>query len=46
MSEHVHVRVNQGVAVTENGELVEEYRCGCGVIWTRVHRVDKGRREL
>ncbi|MFI7697791.1 hypothetical protein [Nonomuraea sp. NPDC049480] len=45
MSEHVHVRVRDGLAITEEGELVEEYRCGCGATWTRVHRADDGRPE-
>ncbi|MGI5286345.1 hypothetical protein ACQEVF_23805 [Nonomuraea polychroma] len=45
MSEHVHVRVNNGLAVTESGELVEEYGCRCGATWTRVHRADEGRPE-
>lgn len=42
MSTHVHVRVNYGMAVTEDGDLIEEYRCGCGATWTRVHRADEG----
>ncbi|WP_169729407.1 hypothetical protein [Thermoactinospora rubra] len=45
MSEHVHVRVNHGLAVTEDGDLVEEYRCRCGATWTRVHPVHEGRPE-
>ncbi|GAA5068329.1 hypothetical protein HNP84_008358 [Thermocatellispora tengchongensis] len=42
MSKHVHVRVRQGMAVSENGDLIEEYRCGCGATWTMVHRIDEG----
>ncbi|MDP4510979.1 hypothetical protein [Nonomuraea turcica] len=42
MSDHIHVRVNNGLAVTEAGELVEEYRCRCGATWTRVHHTDEG----
>ncbi|MBB4913232.1 hypothetical protein [Streptosporangium saharense] len=46
MSIHVHVRVSGGLAVTESGELVEDYRCGCGATWTDVHRVDEGQPEI
>jgi hypothetical protein len=45
MSKHVHVRVSHGLAVTEDGDLIEEYRCGCGAAWTCVHRADEGRPE-
>lgn len=45
MSEHVHVRVNEGLAVNDAGELVESQRCGCGATWTRVYRVEEGEPE-
>lgn len=45
MDEHVHVRVHEGVAVSDAGELVETLRCGCGAAWTKVFRVDEGTPE-
>lgn len=45
MSMHVHVRVNAGLAVTEDGELVELTRCQCGASWTRTYRVEEGEPE-
>ncbi|MEV0489801.1 hypothetical protein [Streptomyces atratus] len=39
MSEHVHVRINQVLGVTENGELVEHFCCRCGATWTKTYRV-------
>jgi len=39
MSEHVHVRINRGLGVTENGELVEDSYCRCGATWTKVYQV-------
>ncbi|WP_204056802.1 hypothetical protein [Microbispora corallina] len=45
MSTHVHVRLADDLAVTEDGDLVERYRCGCGATWTRVHRAEEGRPE-
>jgi hypothetical protein len=45
MSEHVHVRVGHGLAVTEDGDLIEQYRCKCGQTWTHVHRADEGHPE-
>jgi hypothetical protein len=45
MSEHVHVRVPQGVAVTEDGELVERTRCRCGATWTRTYQVESPEQE-
>jgi hypothetical protein len=38
MSRHVHVRVSSGLAVSEDGDLIEEYSCRCGATWTRVHQ--------
>jgi hypothetical protein len=38
MAEHVHVRINQGMAVSESGELVEHSACRCGATWTRTYQ--------
>ncbi|MFE2432899.1 hypothetical protein [Actinacidiphila soli] len=35
MSQHVHVRLNHGLAVSEDGDLIEQSRCRCGATWTR-----------
>ncbi|MDN5384833.1 MULTISPECIES: hypothetical protein [Streptomyces] len=40
MSEHVHVRINKGLGVTEDGELVEHSYCRCGTTWTKVYQVE------
>ncbi|MFI5683094.1 hypothetical protein [Streptomyces sp. NPDC051636] len=46
MSEHVHVRINRGLAVSENGELVEYSSCRCGATWSRAYQVeDEGSTE-
>ncbi|MCD0484000.1 hypothetical protein [Streptacidiphilus sp. ASG 303] len=45
MGEHVHVRVNRGLSVTEDGQLVELSRCPCGESWTRSYRPDEGAPE-
>ncbi|MFV0127417.1 hypothetical protein ACLGI4_06830 [Streptomyces sp. HMX112] len=37
MSTHVHVRVQHGLGVSGDGELVEHYRCRCGAAWTRTY---------
>jgi hypothetical protein len=37
MPEHVHVRLTQGLAVTETGDLVEYSACRCGASWTKTH---------
>jgi hypothetical protein len=39
MSEHVHVRINKGLGVTESGELVEHSSCRCGATWTKTYQV-------
>ncbi|MFF8974298.1 hypothetical protein [Streptomyces sp. NPDC014995] len=39
MSEHVHVRINQGLGITENGELVEHSSCRCGATWSKTYQV-------
>ncbi|GAA2537093.1 MULTISPECIES: hypothetical protein [Streptomyces] len=40
MGNHVHVRLHQGLSVSEEGELVEHYRCRCGATWTKVYQAD------
>jgi hypothetical protein len=43
MSEHVHVRINQGLGVAEDGELVEHSSCRCGATWKKTYQVpDEG----
>ncbi|WP_162842191.1 hypothetical protein [Sphaerimonospora mesophila] len=42
MSVHVHVRHTDGLAVTEDGELMETTRCQCGATWTSTFRVEEG----
>lgn len=42
---HVHVRLSHGLAVTEDGELVELTRCRCGASWTSVYLVEEGEPE-
>jgi hypothetical protein len=39
MSQHVHVRLSDGMAVSEDGELVEHTRCRCGATWTKTYAV-------
>ncbi|HEX5566914.1 MAG TPA: hypothetical protein VFY14_08350 [Streptomyces sp.] len=38
MAEHVHVRLNHGLEVSEEGELIELSRCRCGATFTRTYR--------
>ncbi|UGY90526.1 hypothetical protein [Streptomyces gobiensis] len=45
MSKHVHVRISRGLAVTEEGELLEQSDCRCGATWTRTYRADEGEVE-
>lgn len=42
MSKHVHVRLNDSLAMTPEGELVEMYRCRCGATWTKVYWTPEG----
>ncbi|MFC5633398.1 hypothetical protein [Streptomyces bullii] len=42
MSQHVHVRISDGIAVSEDGELVERSRCRCGATWIRTYPADEG----
>jgi hypothetical protein len=45
MGEHVHVRLRQGLGVSDEGELVEHSRCSCGDTWTKTYKVDDGQPE-
>ncbi|MFF9867899.1 hypothetical protein ACF1G0_21165 [Streptomyces sp. NPDC013953] len=45
MGKHVHVRVHQGMGVSDAGELVEHYRCRCGETWTKSYQVGDGDAE-
>jgi hypothetical protein len=45
MADHVHVRLSQGLSVSQDGELIEHSRCRCGATWTTVHRADGGEPE-
>ncbi|GIH64852.1 hypothetical protein [Microbispora siamensis] len=45
MSVHVHVRLNDGYAVTEDGHLLELSSCHCGASWETSYRVDEGEPE-
>jgi hypothetical protein len=42
MGEHVHVRINCGLGVNEDGELVELSRCRCGATWTKTYPAQDG----
>jgi hypothetical protein len=45
MGDHVHVRLNQGLSVSDDGELVEHSRCRCGATFTKVFDADDGEPE-
>lgn len=45
MGEHVHVRLSQGMGVSEEGQLVEQSRCKCGATWTKTYAVEDGEAE-
>ncbi|MEU1624881.1 hypothetical protein ABZ746_05935 [Streptomyces sp. NPDC020096] len=45
MGEHVHVRVRQGLGVSEDGELVEQSHCRCGATWTKTYPPQDGQPE-
>ncbi|WP_198547301.1 hypothetical protein [Streptomyces jeddahensis] len=45
MSEHVHVRLPNGMGVSEDGRLVELSRCRCGATFTKVYEVEDGEPE-
>ncbi|MCW2868888.1 MAG: hypothetical protein JWL99_208 [Streptomyces oryziradicis] len=45
MGEHVHVRLSQGMGVSEEGQLVEQSRCKCGATWTKTYPVEDGEAE-
>ncbi|MEU6086307.1 hypothetical protein ABZ865_05740 [Streptomyces sp. NPDC047085] len=42
MSEHVHVRIGDGLRVSDDGDVIELSHCPCGATWARTHRVDEG----
>ncbi|MCQ4079377.1 hypothetical protein NGB36_01835 [Streptomyces sp. RB6PN25] len=42
MGEHVHVRVNHSLGVTEDGELIEMSRCRCGATFSRTYQPQEG----
>ncbi|GAA2877044.1 hypothetical protein GCM10010517_38390 [Streptosporangium fragile] len=42
MSKHVHVRLDDGLSITEDGVLIELSRCHCGATWTRTYRIEDG----
>jgi hypothetical protein len=42
MSEHVHVRIRDGVRVSGSGDLVEFSHCRCGATWARTYRMADG----
>ncbi|WP_210947958.1 hypothetical protein [Streptomyces sp. MK37H] len=45
MGDHVHVRLSQGLSVSEDGELIEHSRCRCGAIFTKVFDAGGGEPE-
>lgn len=45
MADHVHVRLQKGFAVGEDGELVELSACRCGATFTRAYPVEDGEQE-
>jgi hypothetical protein len=45
MGDHVHVRLSQGLSVSEEGELVEHSRCRCGATFTKVFDAEGGEPE-
>jgi hypothetical protein len=40
MSDHVHVRLRRGLAVNDDGDLVEQLACRCGEVWTKTHPLE------
>ena len=45
MGEHVHVRIWDGMSVSDGGDLIELSHCGCGATWNRTYRVEEGTPE-
>lgn len=45
MSKHVHVRLTQAMAVSEEGELIEMSHCRCGATWTKKYQAEEGDSE-
>ncbi|PBC75846.1 hypothetical protein BX265_0531 [Streptomyces sp. TLI_235] len=40
MSDHVHVRLREGLGVNEDGDLVEQFACRCGAVWAKTHPLE------
>ncbi|MFI9582695.1 hypothetical protein ACIHCQ_12780 [Streptomyces sp. NPDC052236] len=40
MSKHVHVRLNRGMSVSDDGELIEQFHCRCGATWTKKYQTE------
>lgn len=45
MSNHVHVRLNRGMSVSEDGELIEQLLCRCGATWTKKYQTESPESE-
>ncbi|WP_166633214.1 hypothetical protein [Streptomyces sp. GC420] len=45
MTNHVHVRVRQDMAVSEDGDLIEHSRCRCGEAWIKTYRIEDAEPE-
>jgi hypothetical protein len=45
MGDHVHVRLSQGLSVSQDGELIEHSRCRCGATFTKAFNADDGEPE-
>ncbi|MFE1250970.1 hypothetical protein [Streptomyces sp. NPDC058735] len=45
MGDHVHVRLSQGLSVSNDGELIEHSQCRCGATFTKVCDADGGEPE-
>lgn len=45
MGVHVHVRLSQWLSVSEDGQLIEHFRCRCGATFTKVYDADGGEPE-
>ncbi|CAL9325100.1 hypothetical protein [Streptomyces sp. SudanB52_2052] len=45
MGDHVHVRLSQGLSVSEEGDLIEHSRCRCGATFTKVFDAEEGEPE-
>lgn len=45
MADHVHVRLSQGLSVSQAGELIEHSHCRCGATFTKVFTANDGEPE-